>query len=85
MTSQQLANIVSIVYPQSQPAPARVIYQQNANNLNQMRVVFDYRCLLPMSAFVVSFSFNQPAMGLAFSLSVTYNTGNAAIRITIPD
>jgi len=55
--SQQLTYMIGINYPPSQPLPYRTIYKQFPSNLNQIRVAFDYRCLLPLSSFVVTFTF----------------------------
>ena len=56
-SAQQLASMIIINYPSTQPKPYRTIYKQSLS-LNKIRVTFDYRCLLPVSSFVVSFAFS---------------------------
>ena len=83
--SQQLASMINIKYPNNEAAPYRTLYTQNANNLNQIRLVFDYRCLLPLNSLIVSFNFTEPAIQLFYTLPVTYNNANALLTTTIPD
>ena len=82
-TSQQLSSMVSVSYPPSHPLPYRTIFKQLPNKTNQIRITFDYRCLLPLSNFVVVFSFLEPLIVLNSTLPVTLSIASAQITATI--
>ena len=75
--------MVSIVFG-GEPQPKRVVYTQNPSNLNSVRVVLDYRGLLPLGAFTLAFSFDEPSLGLVASVTVPFNLGTAQQTSTIP-
>jgi hypothetical protein len=83
-TAQQLASMINIRYPSTQPKPYRTIYKQSPL-LNKIRVTFDYRCLLPVSSFVVSFGFLESSIALNSTLNVTFSSTSAQINLNFPN
>ena len=66
------------------PQPVRVIVSQNPNNLNGVRVVLDYRGLIPLEAFTLSYTFQEASVGLVSTVPVGYNAlSNPRVK-TIP-
>lgn len=68
----QLAKMVFINFG-GQTRPERVLYSQNPNNLNGIRVVLDYRGLLPLTPFNLTYNFQETSIGLASSVVISYN------------
>ena len=52
----QMSKIVSIDFGLT-PQPVRTVVSQNPNNLNGIRIVLDYRGLMPLSAFTLNYTF----------------------------
>lgn len=55
MERQQLVNMIAVDFGTYQPK--RVVLTQSPMDLNTIRVVLDYRLLLPMSPFNLSYRF----------------------------
>lgn len=82
-TSQQLSSIV--VGDFKGYGPGRVILTQNPNDLNTVRVVLDYRELIPLSPFNVVYNFKEATIGLDYNLTLTYTAANANLTTVVPD
>lgn len=80
---QQAASMISINYPPTQPKPYRTIYKQSPS-LNKIRVTFDYRCLLPISSFIVSFAFLESSIGLNSTINATFSMTSGQLSLNIP-
>jgi hypothetical protein len=81
---QQLAGLVAIDFS-NRPQPARTLLSQNPSNLNSVRVVLDFRGLLPLASFSLTFGFTEPALRLNTTLTLNFNAANAQLTATLPD
>ena len=81
---QQLDSLINVDFG-SQPYPQRILYSQNPNNLNGVRVVLDYRGLFPLNPFSLTYTFTESSLGLSSSLAVSYDVLSNPTSDSIPN
>lgn len=84
-TPQQLIGMIKMSYPLSQALPYRILFKQFPSKLNQIRVTFDYRGLVPYSPFVVSFSFSESVIALNSTVGVSLSRTSTQVTANVPE
>ena len=71
-TKADLANMVSLSFSDLSTIPYNIYYSQNAAQLNNIRVAFYYKALIPLSKFNVTYSFKDTSLILEETITLTY-------------
>ena len=71
-SSSDLAKMISMQFNDTTTVPPRLFLTQNPSQLNQIRAIFYYSGLLPLSPFQVQFTFIDPTISLQESTTIPY-------------
>lgn len=77
-SKSDLMKMVSLSFSDLTSIPLRIYYSQNRARLNNIRVAFYYKGLIPLTNFTVQYKFNDPSINLQEdqTLSYQYSTSN---------
>jgi hypothetical protein len=64
--------MVSLSFFDLNTIPFSIYYSQNGAQLNNIRIAFYYKGLIPISKFNVTYNFNDPSLNLQETMTLTY-------------